>query len=133
MFLTEEEFVILSSIKIGLSNPEIKEKFGIPLCTNDPRVDSLFQKYGANDKVELIENADLRKVEVCTKENIPYFEYDKDMQLVKKIPVCKKDVERLMKIFENVQDEEEIFSLVYCSNTLNEYLFLEEYVYKRLM
>ena len=41
MILTEDEFIILSAIKIGLNNTEIKEKFGIELIKNDSRLNAL--------------------------------------------------------------------------------------------
>ena len=50
MFLTEDEFIILSAIKIGLNNTEIKEKFGIELIKNDSRLNASFQKYGVSSK-----------------------------------------------------------------------------------
>lgn len=50
MFLTEDEFLILSALRIGLNNTEIKEKFDIELIENDSRLNALYQKYGANNE-----------------------------------------------------------------------------------
>ena len=73
MFQTEDEFIILSAIKIGLNNTEIKEKFGIELIKNDSRLNALYQKYGVCSINELLQIADLKKVEVLPKEKIPYW------------------------------------------------------------
>ncbi len=137
MYLTEEEFVILSAYKMNLTNNEILKYLGIRIYTNDPRVDSLLQKYGVCSRFDLVKLADLNKVEVCDIKNIPYFTSDDDKQLVNVIRICKKDVNTLANIFETVQDENKVFDLVQCSNTLNEYLCLrtdntEEYIYQRI-
>lgn len=67
MFLTEDEFIILSAIKIGLNNTEIKEKFGIELIKNDSRLNASFQKYGVSKLNELLQFGSLKKVEVLQK------------------------------------------------------------------
>ena len=84
MFLTKDEFIILSAIKIGLNNTEIKEKFGIELIENDSRLNALYQKYGVSSINELLQIADLKKVEVLPKEKIPYYQYESS-ELVHKI------------------------------------------------
>ncbi len=119
MFLTEDEFIILSAIKIGLNNDEIKEKFGIELIENDYRLHALYQKYGVNNINNLLQVADLKKIEVLPKEKIPYYLYD-GFELVHKIKICKNDVINLVKFFENVQDDTKEYSLIYhnCFNNL---------------
>lgn len=136
MYLTNEEFIILSAYKMNLTNNELLKYFGIRIYTNDLRVDSLFLKYGVSDRFSLIEVADLKNVEVCDNDNIPFYKYDDDKQLVNVIRICKNDIKALVKIFETIQDENQVFDLVQCSNTLNEYLCLrtnniEKYVYQR--
>ncbi len=55
MFLTEDEFIILSAIKIGLNSIEIKEKFAVELIENDSRLNALYQKYGVSSINELLQ------------------------------------------------------------------------------
>ena len=107
MILTEDEFIILSAIKIGLNNTEIKEKFGIELIKNDSR----YQKYGVSGINELLQIADLQKVEVLPKEKIPYYQYE-GSELVHKIKICKNDVVNLIKFFENVSDSEQEYEIM---------------------
>ena len=103
MYLTNDEFLILSGIKMGLSYQEISKKFGLKICTNDPRIGSLCQKYGVESPKELIKTAELKKVEVRETQDIPYFEYDENgFNLVKKISITKKDVEKIWNFFENM-------------------------------
>ena len=64
MYLTEEEFKILKGLILGLSFAEINRKLNKPLRTCDPRFDSLYQKYGVVNSIELIKKADLKKVTV---------------------------------------------------------------------
>ncbi len=111
MFLTEDEFIILSAIKIGLNNTEIKEKFGIELFVNDSRISALFQKYGAGSINKLLQGADLKKVEILSKEKIPYYQYE-GSELVHKIKICKNDVINLIKFFENVSDSEQEYEIM---------------------
>ena len=111
MFLTKDEFIILSAIKIGLNNTEIKEKFGIELIENDLRLNALYQKYGVSSINELLQIADLKKVEVLPKEKIPYYQYESS-ELVHKIKICQNDVINLIKIFENVSDSEQEYEIM---------------------
>lgn len=111
MFLTEDEFIILSAIKIGLNSTEIKEKLGIELIKNDSRLNALFQKYGVNSINELLQIADLKKVEVLPREKIPYYQYE-GSELVHKIKICKNDVINLIKFFENVSDSEQEYEIM---------------------
>ena len=123
MYLTEEELIILQGLKENLSYAEISKKLNKPLRTCDSRIDSLYQKYGADNRQDLVKRANLDKVEVARIENIPYWQYE-GTQLVQKIPVCKRDVERLLKLLEN-EDEKEKFNLVYSSNYLYKFMYLE--------
>ena len=100
MFLTEDEFIILSAIKIGLNNTEIKEKFGIELIKNDSRLNALYQKYGVSGINELLQIADLQKVEVLPKEKIPYYQYE------------GSELVNLIKFFENVSDSEQEYEIM---------------------
>ena len=111
MILTEDEFIILSAIKIGLTNTEIKEKFAIELIKNDSRLNALYQKYGVSGINELLQIADLQKVEVLQKEKIPYYQYE-GSELVHKIKICKNDVVNLIKFFENVSDSEQEYEIM---------------------
>lgn len=111
MFLTKDEFIILSAIKIGLNNTEIKEKFGIELIENDLRLNALYQKYGVSSINELLQIADLKKVEVLPKEKIPYYQYESS-ELVHKIKICQNDVINLIKFFENVSDCEQEYEIM---------------------
>ncbi len=135
MYLTNEEYKILSLFLKGLNQSEINKTTDLKLCTNDPRVNSLYQKYRVYDRIELIKKADLDKAEIVDITDMPYFEYNE--QLVKKIPVSKKDIQGLMKLLKTVEDNEEYFDLVYSPNTMDEYLYLEtkngkKYVYERI-
>lgn len=123
MYLTEEELIILQGLKENLSYAEISNKLSIPLRTCDSRIDSLEQKYGVNNRIELVQKANLDKVEVAKAEQIPYWQYD-GTQLVQKIPVCKRDVERLLKLLEKKNDLEK-FNLVHSLNYLYEFMYLE--------
>ena len=106
MYLTRDEFLILSAIKQGKGFRGIEETTGIKLYTNDPRIEALCQKYGiyGEDTMYfekyLSEKADLNKVEIIDADKMPYYDYGKNWALVKKIPVCKKDILQLLKVFE---------------------------------
>lgn len=123
MYLTEEELIILQGLKENLSYAEISKKLSEPLRTCDSRINSLEQKYGVDNRQDLVKRANLDNVEVAKIENIPYWKYD-GTQLVQKIPVCKKDIERLLKLME-AEDEIEKFNLVYSSNYLYRFMYLE--------
>lgn len=134
MYLTEEEFKILKGLTIGLSFPEISQKLNKPLRTCDPRIDSLYQKYGVANRIELIKKADLKKVTVAKIEGIPYWKYE-NTQLVQSIPICKKAVESIMKLLEQEEDDRRVFELIYSSNKLSKFLLLKRgtekvYIYK---
>ena len=123
MYLTEEELIILQGLKENLSYAEISKKLNEPLRTCDSRINSLEQKYGVDSRQDLVKRAKLDKIEVVKTEQIPYWQYD-GTQLVQKIPVCKRDIERLLKLME-AEDEIEKFNLVYSSNYLYRFMYLE--------
>ena len=110
-------------MKENLSYAEISKRLSEPLRTCDSRINSLYQKYGVDNKLDLAQRANLDKVEVARIENIPYWQYD-GTQLVQKIPVCKRDVERLLKLLEQ-EDELKKFNLVCSSNYLYRFMYLE--------
>ena len=123
MYLTKEELIILQGLKENLSYAEISKRLSEPLRTCDSRINSLYQKYGVDNKLDLAQRANLDKVEVARIENIPYWQYD-GTQLVQKIPVCKRDDERLLKLLEQ-EDELKKFNLVCSSNYLYRFMYLE--------
>lgn len=123
MYLTSEELIILQGLKENLSYAEISKKLNEPLRTCDSRINSLEQKYGVDSRQDLVKRAKLDKIEVVKTEQIPYWQYD-GTQLVQKIPVCKRDIERLLKLME-AEDEIEKFNLVYSSNYLYRFMYLE--------
>ena len=116
MYLTEEEFIILKSFKNGTPRAEINKQLSKTLKTNDCRVDALYQKYGAMNIIQLLEKADLEKVEVCKKETIPYWKYNEDEQLVSEIYLSKDDIEKLKNLVKNEKDANKRFKLTYCDN-----------------
>ncbi len=135
MYLTNDEFIIIKGMLEGLSLNDISKNLNKTLCTCDPRIDSVFQKFGVSSKADF-QKVNLDKVELCEKENMPYFEYD-NKQLVKKIPVRKKDIAKIYNIFKNISNEHTKFNLVCSTNKLYGYLYLEnstgkEYIYKTM-
>lgn len=129
MYLTEEEFKILKGLTLGLSFAEINRKLNKPLRTCDPRIDSLYQKYGVNNRIELIKKADLKKVTVAKIEGIPYWKYE-NAQLVQSIPICKKAVENIISLLSQVEDDKREFKIIYSANKLNKFLLLDNGVEK---
>lgn len=124
MYLTSEELIILQGLKENLGYAEISRKLNEPLRTCDGRVNSLYQKYGVDNRHDLVKRANLDKVEVARIENIPYWQYE-GTQLVQKIPVCKRDVKRLLKLLEQ-EETRKSFNLVYSSNYLYKFMYLEK-------
>lgn len=124
MYLTKEELIILQGLKDNLTFVEINKNLATPIRTCDPRIDSLCQKYGVADRVELVNKADLEKVSVADIEEIPYWEYE-NSQLVQSIPISKKSVKNLLTLLEQVEDDKKEFKLIYSSNKLNKFLILE--------
>lgn len=129
MYLTEEEFKILKDLTLGLSFTEISQKLNKPLRTCDPRIDSLYQKYGVNNRIELIKKADLKKVTVAKIEGIPYWKYE-NTQLVQSISICKKAVENIISLLSQVEDDKREFKIIYSANKLNKFLLLDNGVEK---
>lgn len=124
MYLTEEEFKILQGLKFGLSFTEISKELNKSLRTCDPRIDSLYQKYGVIDRLELSKKADLKKVTVANIEEIPYWEYE-GTQLVQSIPICKKAVENIISLLLQVEDDKKEFKIIYSANKLNKFWLLD--------
>ena len=81
MYLTKEELIILQGLKNNQTFAEINKNLSKPMRTCDPRIDSLCQKYGVVDRVELVNKADLEKGSVADIEEMPYWEYE-NFQLV---------------------------------------------------
>ena len=75
MYLTKEELIILQGLKENLSYAEISKRLSEPLRTCDSRINSLYQKYGVDNKLDLAQRANLDKVEVARIENIPYWHF----------------------------------------------------------
>ena len=131
MYLTKEEFLVLSARKLGIhSREEISQKFKLSETTIALCDKALYQKYGikANSTVEykqkLVEVADLKKVEVVDADKMPYFEYENNV-LVKKIKITKKDVLALLDYFQCVEDEKKEYELILDEDTSNMYRTLE--------
>lgn len=129
MYLTEEEFKILQGLKFGLSFTEISKGLNKSLRTCDPRIDSLYQKYGVIDRLELSKKADLKKVTVANIEEIPYWEYE-GTQLVQSIPICKKAVENIISLLLQVEDDKKEFKIIYSANKLNKFWLFDNGVEK---
>ena len=129
MYLTEEEFKILQGLKFGLSFTEISKELNKSLRTCDPRIDSLYQKYGVLDRLELSKKADLKKVTVANIEEIPYWEYE-GTQLVQSIPICKKAVENIIILLLQVEDDKKEFKIIYSANKLNKFWLFDNGVEK---
>lgn len=64
MYLTKEELIILQGLKNNQTFAEINKNLSKPMRTCDPRIDSLCQKYGVTNRVELVNKADLEKVSI---------------------------------------------------------------------
>ncbi len=101
MFLTQNEFAVLSGIIIGLTDKEMQEKFHLSKTVIKQNKNALCKKYGGKEHyLELRHLADLKKVEVFETENIPYFQYENSI-LVQKIKINKKEVQKLYEFFRN--------------------------------
>lgn len=134
MYLTTEEFTILQGLKNGLSFAEINQELEASIRTCDPRIDSLCQKYGVSNRIDLVKKADLNKVTVANIEEIPYWKYE-DNQLVQTFPICKKALKNIMELLEQEKDDKRMFELIYSSNKLNKFLLLKKgeekfYIYR---
>lgn len=67
MYLTKEEFLIAREMSNGTHgfialNQKIGHLLSRKVCTNDPRIDSLCQKYNAEHIGEFLEAFDINKV-----------------------------------------------------------------------
>ncbi len=111
MYLTKEEFMALSGIKLGLSYRQIARKFKTSETAVKIACHNLFKKYGVLDRLQLFEVADLKKVEVKEENNIPFFQYEEHF-LVQKIKISKRDVINLAKLFEKENDNEKEYELI---------------------
>lgn len=134
MYLTKEELTILQGLKNGLNFAEINQELETPIRTCDPRIDSLYQKYGVNNRINFVEKADLNKVIVTKIEEIPYWKYEGN-QLVQTLPICKKALKNIMELLEQEKDDKIEFELIYSSNKLNKFLLLKKgeekfYIYR---
>ena len=131
MYLTREEFLVLSARKMGIHcKRDIAEKFKLSETTVAICDNNLFKKYGikakstVEAKQKLVEVADLKKVEVVETDKMPFFEYENNA-LVKKMKITKKNVEALSKYFENVKDESQEYELILDEDFNNMYRILE--------
>ena len=109
MYLTEDEFKVLLGINDKLSNKGIEKKYGVKMGMNDPRIVSLAKKYGVDLysehlRKEISEKADLSKIKIVSKDNMPYFEYI-DLELADYIDINKRDIEQLVNYFKNISNE----------------------------
>ena len=124
MYLTQDEFLILSALKMGFNEIETKKHFGLKLGSNDPRLAALYLKYGVKNKQELLEKSNLKKVEVTEIENMPYFQYEtmkgaKIPDLVRKIKITKNDFLLLSKFFRTVNEPDKEFELIWYEDFFN--------------
>lgn len=109
MYLTEDEFKILLGIKEDLTAKGIEEKYGIKMYTNDPRLVALAKKYGVDlesytIKKDIKEKADLSKIKIVTREEMPHFKYI-GYELADYIDINKRDIEQLVKYFKDKSSE----------------------------
>ena len=131
MYLTEEEYMVLSARKMGIhQRSEIAHMFKLSETTVAICDSNLFKKYGIKTsstveaKQRLAEVADLGKAEAVEKDKIPFFEYENNA-LVKKIKISKNDVFALYRYFQNISDENKIYELISDEDDTNTYRTLE--------
>ena len=108
MYLTEDEFKILLGIRDKLTNRGIEEKYGVKMGMNAPRIVALAKKYGINIysntlRKELVEKADLSKIKIVDKNDMPYFKYI-DYELADYIDINKRDIEQLIEYFKYISN-----------------------------
>ena len=132
MYLTEEEFLVLTSFKMGLTHSQAKEKLGITIHTNDTRVANICKKYGIENTCSIRpwidKNVAMKKVVVFKQETIPFYQYEhngKFYELVNKIKITKEDVLKLAEYFEKVEDNKQEFELISFNDYFNFYDYLE--------
>ena len=133
MYLTEDEFKVLLGIRDRLTSSQMKEKYGIQMYTNDPRITSLAKKYGVFDcpgsiKSNIIEKADFSKIEVVSREEMPYFEYINYWELAEYIDISKREVDLLVEYFKNVskEDSEKSYRLYKTEGGLGSSLYIRD-------
>lgn len=132
MYLTEDEFKVLLGIRDRLSNKKIEEKYGVKMGMNDPRIISLARKYGVDInsytlKNDIIEKADLSKVKIVSKNEMPYFEYI-NSELADYIDINKRDVEQLVEYFKNLSNESLVHThrLYRTEDSLGTFLYIQD-------
>ena len=132
MYLTEEEFLVLTSFKMGLTHSQAKEKLGITIHTNDTRVANICKKYGIENTCSIRpwidKNVAMKKVVVFKQETIPFYQYEhngKFYELVNKIKITKEDVLKLAEYFEKVEDNKQEFELISFNDYFKFYSSLE--------
>ena len=134
MYLTKEEFLVLSARKMGINvKQEIAQKFNLSEATVALCDRALYKKYGieasslADYNQKLVETADLNKVMVVDIDKMPYVEYEKkgnDYILVKKMRISKKEGSALSKYFADIRDDEE-YELILDDDVHNMYRTFE--------
>jgi len=138
MYLTQEEFIVLSARKMGIyATSEICQKFNISETAIKFADNALCKKYGisvksaVNAKQKLVEIADIKQVKVVDRDKIPYYEYElisghKNIYtLVKKLKITKKDVLALNNYFKSVEDENKQYELILDEDFFGMYRFLQ--------
>ena len=124
MFLTQNEFAILSGIIIGLTDREMQEKFHLSEKIIKQNKYALCQKYGVKEHyIELKQLANLKKVEVVEIENMPFYEYENSI-LVKKIKINKTEAKKLYDFFKN-KPENKDYELISDNDFSNLYRSIE--------
>ncbi len=109
MYLTEDEFKVLLGLKERLSNKQIEEKYGVQMGMNDPRVFALAKKYGVDTcnpyfYRQIAEKADLSKVQIVSRAEMPYFEYCY-YELADYVDIDKNDAEKIWSYFKDLPDD----------------------------
>ena len=120
MYLTQDEFNVLSGKKKGLSNFKISQKFKMSETAVKVAFGNLLAKYDANDSSDLNEKADIKKTKVT--ETPPYYEYEEIegyKRLVKKITLKEQDTTNLKKFLEKAEKQE--FELIFDKDPNNFY------------
>ncbi len=127
MYLTKDEFIILSGLKQGYKLFQIGQEYNISIGMNDPRIVSLCKKYGVDNYniKALIQKADLNKAVVINNRNeIPYFQYN-GYELVETVKICKKDIKELVVFFNNfVKDDDKYYDIITYYDGLCSYIKL---------
>lgn len=118
MYLTETEFLVLSGIKIDMSKQEMIKKLKLTHTQVFCTLNNLCKKYDKNHYTEL-KYVDLKKVEIFDQSDIPYYQYEKTNEkfevydLVDKIIVSKKDIQKMAEQVSNAPDDEDYELICY--------------------